>query len=65
MTKTYKSGETAPRSGEYEIRGQRGGHTAEERTIVKGATFPPTPKRGESYTLARPAHNNAGRGKQR
>lgn len=61
MTKPYKPGETAPRSGEYEIRGSRGGHTGKERTVVKGETFPPTPRRGESYTLARPAHNNAGR----
>jgi len=62
MSKTYKPGETAPRSGEYEIRGPRGGHTNEERTVVKGEPFPPTRKSGESYSLSRPVHNNAGRG---
>jgi hypothetical protein len=61
MTKTFKPGETAERSGEYEIRGPRGGHTGRERTVVRGEPFPPTPQSGESYTLSRPAHNNSGR----
>jgi hypothetical protein len=65
MNKTYKPGETASRSGEYEIRGPRGGHTGEERTVVKGAPFPPTRQSGESYSLTRPAHNNAGRPSKR
>jgi hypothetical protein len=61
MTKTFKPGETAERSGEYEIRGPRGGHTGQERTVVRGEPFPPTPQSGESYTISRPAHNNSGR----
>jgi hypothetical protein len=65
MSKTYKPGETAPRSGEYEIRGPRGGHTGKERTVVKGEPFPPTRQSGESYALSRPAHNNAGRPNKR
>ncbi len=64
MTKTYKPGEIAPRSGEYEIRGPRGGHTGQERTVVKGERLPPAPKAGEQYSLARPAHNKAGRGRR-
>jgi hypothetical protein len=63
MTKTFKPGQTAERSGEYEIRGVRGGHTGEERTVVRGAPFPPTPKSGEKYALSRPAHNKSGRPK--
>jgi hypothetical protein len=58
-----KPGQTAPRSGEYEIRGQRGGHTGQERTVTKGEPLPPTPKGGQGYTMARPAHNKAGKGK--
>jgi hypothetical protein len=65
MTKSLKPGQTAPHSGEYEIRGPRGGHTGQERTVVRGEPLPPTPHAGESYTLARPAHNGSGRGKPR
>lgn len=61
MTKNYKPGEPAPRSGEYEIRGPRGGDTNKERTAVQGKPLPPTPKAGQSYVLSRPAHNGAGR----
>jgi hypothetical protein len=62
-TKPLKLGETAPRSGEYEIRGERGGHTGRERTVTKGAPMPPTPKPGQTSVMARPAHNKAGRGR--
>ncbi len=61
MPKTFKPGEPAPRSGEYEIRGVRGGHSGKERTVVRGEPLPPTPRAGERYTLSRPARNNAGR----
>lgn len=61
MSEILKPGQVAPRSGEYEIRGPRGGHTGKERTVVKGERLPPAPKSGERYSLARPAHNNAGR----
>jgi hypothetical protein len=64
MSKSLKPGQSAPRSGEYEIRGKRGGHTHQERTVVRGAPLPPTPERGQRYSLARPAHNGAGRGKR-
>ena len=63
MTKTYKPGEKAPHSGEYEIKGPRGGDTGQERTGVKGKPLPPTPKAGQNYSLHRPAHNGAGKNK--
>ena len=50
----YKPGETASRSGQYEIIGPRGGRTGEERTVVKGEPFPPTPSPGETYRLVDP-----------
>jgi hypothetical protein len=61
MPKTYKPGEIAPRSGEYEILGPRGGDTGQERTAVQGKPLPPTPKPGQTYFMHRPAHNGAGR----
>jgi hypothetical protein len=63
MTKptTFKPGQPAPVSGEYEIRGPRGGDTNQERTAVQGKPLPPTPKPGQSYTISRPAHNGAGK----
>jgi hypothetical protein len=56
-------GATAPRSGEYELIGPRGGDTGKERTVVRGEPLPPTPKPGMGYRISRPAHNNAGKGK--
>jgi hypothetical protein len=63
MSKELKPGQTAPRSGAYEIIGQRGGHTRQELTVVRGEPLPPTPKQGQKYVLSRPAHNKAGRGR--
>jgi hypothetical protein len=59
---TYKPGETAPVSGQYEIIGPRGGHTREERTIVKGETLPPTPESGQTYLIVDRTKNKSGRG---
>ncbi len=61
MTNILKPGETAPRSGAYEIRGERGGHTGKERTVVKGEPLPPTPGAGQGYSISRPTLNGAGR----
>jgi hypothetical protein len=52
--KLYKSGENAPKSGQYEIVGPRGGKTGAERTVVKGEPFPPTPQSGQQYRLVDP-----------
>ncbi|MFK4448047.1 hypothetical protein ABH944_007598 [Caballeronia udeis] len=61
MATNLKPGEIAPRSGEYEIKGPRGGDTGQERTGVKGKPLPPTPKAGQTYEMHRPAHNGAGK----
>lgn len=49
--KTYKPGQTATTSGQYEILGPRGGATGKERTITSGEPMPPTPKPGQQYVL--------------
>jgi len=51
---TLKPGQKAPRSGQYEIIGPRGGRTGIERTVTKGEPFPPTPKLGGQYRLVAP-----------
>lgn len=56
-----KSGNEAPKSGQYEIVGPRGARTGEERTVVKGDVLPPTPKAGQSYVLVDATKNGAGR----
>lgn len=63
MAKSFKPGQTAPRSGQYGIVGPRGGDTGKERTVTKGEPLPPTPKGGQSYQLNDPTKNKAGRGK--
>ena len=60
--KTYKPGQTAPASGQYAIVGPRGGKSTVERTVVKGETLPPTPKAGQTYTMADRTNNKSGRG---
>ncbi|MGF7170825.1 hypothetical protein FHS91_002513 [Sphingobium xanthum] len=62
MSKTYKPGQTAPRSGQYEIVGPRGGGTGRERTVVRGEPLPPTERPGQSFRLADPTKNGSGRG---
>ena len=64
MQKVLKPGEIAPWSGEYEIRGSRGGDTGRERTAIRGKPLPPTPKPGRTYVMHRPAHNGAGRNRK-
>ncbi|GHG61534.1 hypothetical protein GCM10010919_06090 [Alishewanella longhuensis] len=63
MTDRLKPGQGAPRSGQYEIVGPRGGRTGEERTIVRGEPMPPTPTSGQGYILVDPTKNGSGRGK--
>ncbi|RFF67788.1 hypothetical protein D0A40_08180 [Xanthomonas campestris pv. raphani] len=48
-----KPGEQAPRSGQYQIIGPRGGQ-GPERTVVRGEPMPPTPAAGSTYTLVDP-----------
>ena len=61
MPNSYKPGEKADRSGQYEIVGPRGGRTGVERTVVKGEPLPPTPQRGQRYIMVDPSKNGAGR----
>ncbi|UOM37043.1 hypothetical protein [Acuticoccus sp. I52.16.1] len=59
--KNLRPGQKAPRSGQYEIKGVRGGSTGKERTVVKGEPLPPTPQSGQSYKLVDPTKNGAGK----
>jgi hypothetical protein len=59
--KTFKPGQTAARSGQYEIIGVRGGETGKERTVTRGEPMPPTPRAGQTYKLVDPTKNGAGR----
>lgn len=54
MSNTLKSGQTAPRSGQYEQVGPRGGSTGNERTVTRGEPLPLTPKPGMGYKLVDP-----------
>ena len=45
----HKPGEISKISGQYPIIGPRGGKTEQERTVVKGKPFPPTPKPKQYY----------------
>jgi len=56
-----KSGEKAPRSGQYEITGPRGGGTGVERTVTRGEPFPPTREPGQGYRLADPTKHGGRR----
>lgn len=60
MKQTYRPGQTAPKSAQYEIIGPRGGRTGEERTVVKGEPLPPTPKPGQIYAPVDPTRNKSG-----
>ena len=52
--RTFKPGEIAPRSGQYEIIGPRGGKTDVERTVTKGEPLTPTRQSGEKFILVDP-----------
>lgn len=58
--KPQKPGNIAQRSGQYEIIGQRGGQTGQERTVSKGEPLPPTPKPGQTYKLVDPTKHGKG-----
>lgn len=49
----FKPGQKAPRSGQYQQIGPRGGKGA-ERTVTKNEPLPPTDKKGSTYTLVDP-----------
>lgn len=49
-----KPGTPAPKSGQYGVRGPRGGDLGREITSTAGNPLPPTQKPGQSYTLVDP-----------
>jgi hypothetical protein len=61
-TANVKPGETVPQSGQYAVKGPRGGDTGKEVTLVKGKTAPPTDKSGQSFVMTDPTNNKSGRG---
>ncbi len=61
MRGPLKPGTAAPRSGQYEQVGSRGGRTGEERTVTRGEPLPPTPKPAMGYVLVDPTKNGSGR----
>ena len=60
MADKLKPGVKAPRSGQYQTIGPRGGK-GDEVTVVKGEPLPPTPQKGSSYKLVDPTKNKSGR----
>jgi len=55
---TLPPGTSAPRSGQYEQIGPRGGRTGVERTVVRREPLPPTPRPGMGYRLVDPTKTN-------
>lgn len=49
-TRGLNPGQAAPKSGQYQIVGPRGGK-GPERTVVRGEPLPPTPNSGSTYKL--------------
>ena len=49
-TKNLRPGQPAPVSGQYQIKGPRGGR-GPERTVVRKEPLPPTPSPKSTYTL--------------
>jgi hypothetical protein len=60
--KNYMPGQNAPVSGQYGIRGPRGGDTGKERTVVRGEPLPPPPKPGQTYVINDRTKNKSGQG---
>ena len=60
-SKGLKSGQKAPRSGQYVQRGSRGGK-GNEVTVVRGEPMPPHPQKGGTFDLVDPTKNKSGQG---
>lgn len=60
MGKALKPGERAPRSGQYQQIGPRGGK-GKEVTVTRGEPMPPAPNKGTTYILKDPTKNKSGR----
>jgi hypothetical protein len=55
-----KPGQPAPRSGQYQQIGPRGGK-GPEVTSVKGEPLPPTTSKGSTYKLVDPTKHKSGK----
>jgi hypothetical protein len=60
--KGLRPSQTAPKSGQYEQVGPRGGK-GKEVTVTKGEPMPPAPKPGMTYNLTDATKNKSGQGK--
>ncbi|MBB6021864.1 hypothetical protein HNR77_002959 [Paenibacillus sp. JGP012] len=49
MSKPLKSGNSAPKTGDYKVLGPRGGTIKTGVTVKQGDTLPPTPKKNQTY----------------
>lgn len=58
--KGLKPGQPAPKSGQYQQIGPKGGK-GKEVTGVKDKPLPPTPAKGGTYTLVDPTKNKSGK----
>ena len=56
---TLKPGQPAPKSGQYQTIGPRGGK-GDEITSTKGNPLPPTQKSGSTYVLVDPTKHKSG-----
>lgn len=62
-TKGLRPGTKAPRSGQYEEIGPRGGPTGHEVTSTRGHRLPPTSRPERTYRLVDATKNKSGRGR--
>lgn len=58
--KGLKPGQSAPKSGQYQQIGPKGGK-GKEVTVVKNEPLPPTPTKGSTYNLVDPTKNKSGK----
>lgn len=61
MAKPLKPGTDAPKSGQYQEVGPRGGQPGREVTVPKGRPLPPTTGPGRGYELVDPTKNKSGK----
>lgn len=61
MAKPLKPGTDAPKSGQYQEVGPRGGQPGREVTVPKGRPLPPTTEPGRGYELVDPTKNKSGK----
>jgi len=57
----FKPGQPVPKSGQYGVKGPKGGDLGKEVTVSKGDVFPPTVKPGQTYVMNDPSNNKSGK----